>query len=218
MVLMSSTPRVYGGVDGDRRAADRRSKLLAAGLDLLGSTEPNPTLTVRGVCKQSGLVARYFYESFDDGDALVVAVYDDVIADVVRSTLAALASAEADEIEQLRVGLGAIIDLIGEDPRKGRLLFNAAVTHPTLAQKRLETARMFSGLLAEQSQSFYGIGGSGSLQAVSRFLVGGLGETLTAWLHTDLDVTRDELVTLCAHIFQSSARLVLDSDALPQPG
>lgn len=217
MVAMSSTPRVYGGVEGDRRAADRRNKLLAAGLDILGSTELNPALTVRGVCKQSGLVARYFYESFDNGDAFVVAVYDAVIGDIVTTTLAALATAETDELDQLRAGLGAIIDLISEDPRKGRLLFNAAVTHPTLAQKRLATAQMFSGLLADQSQSFYRIGASGSLHAVARFLVGGLGETLTAWLHGDLDMTRDEMVTLCAGIFQSSARLVLGSDALHPP-
>ncbi len=205
---MATTRRVYGGIDGDRRAAERRDKLLAAGLDMLGSTEPNPTLTVRGVCRQAGLVARYFYESFDDGDALVVAVYNEVIGEVVTTTLAALAKAGPDELQRLRVGLGTILDLIGDDPRKGRLLFNAAVTHPALAKKRLETARMFGGLLAEQSQSFYRIGASGALQTVSRFLVGGLGETLTAWLHGDVEMTRDELIDLCAGIFQSSARLV----------
>jgi AcrR family transcriptional regulator len=205
---MATPRRVYGGIDGDRRAAERRDKLLAAGLDMLGSTEPNPTLTVRGVCRNAGLVARYFYENFDDGDALVVAVYEEVIGEVVTTTLAALAKAGPDELQRLRVGLGTILDLIGEDPRKGRLLFNAAVTHPALAMKRLETARMFGGLLAEQSQSFYRIGASGALQTVSRFLVGGLGETLTAWLHGDVEMTRDELIELCAGIFQSSARLV----------
>src|SRR3546814_8101517 len=69
MVFMNDQPRSYGGVDGALRVAQRREALIEAGLELMGSAEPE--LTVRGVCKKAGVAARYFYESFTDRDALM---------------------------------------------------------------------------------------------------------------------------------------------------
>ena len=85
MVFMNDQPRSYGGVDGALRVAQRRGALIEAGLELMGSAEPE--LTVRGVCKKAGVAARYFYESFTDRDALMSAVYDTVITDIAVSTL-----------------------------------------------------------------------------------------------------------------------------------
>lgn len=212
MVPMTTSARVYGGVDADHRASERRARLLEAGLELLGSGDSGASPTIRAMCAKADLGPRYFYESFTDGDALVVSVYDEVIQDVVMSTLAALASAGTEERKQIEVGLTAIVAVVADDPRKGRVLFDAAITHTALAQKRLESARMFSGLLAAQAQSFYGIEASGALDTVSRFLVGGLGETLTAWQHGDLELTPEELVAVCADLFQSSAAALLSRE------
>lgn len=206
---MSKPARVYGGIDAAQRAAERRQKFLDAGLEILGADSNTATLTVRGVCKQAGLVARYFYESFADGDALVVAVYEDVIQSIVVTTLAALGEAPEDEREQIRIGLSTIIGQIAEDPRRGRLLFGTAAVHPALVQKRLEMSRMFADLLADQAQAHYGVEQKPSLDAVSRFLVGGFGETLTAWQHGDLDLSQDALVDLCIDLFLSSASVLL---------
>src|SRR3546814_6343082 len=49
MVFMNDQPRSYGGVDGALRVAQRREALIEAGLELMGSAEPE--LTVRGVCR-----------------------------------------------------------------------------------------------------------------------------------------------------------------------
>ncbi len=201
----SASVRPYGGVNADQRAADRRERLLEAGLDLLGSADESVTLTVRGVCTQSGVVARYFYESFADSDSLAVEVYEQVIHDLVDQTLTALTKSSMDEQEQIRAGVGAIVEHLTADPRRGRLIFGTALTHPALAAKRLEMVRMFAGLLAAQAESFYETDRTARLDAVARFLVGGFGETLTAWQHGDLDVSQDELVDLCVALFASSA-------------
>lgn len=204
--MTSSTPaRPYGGVDAARRVSDRRERLLEAGLDLLGSSDEGTTLTVRGVCARAGLVARYFYEGFSDSDELAVAVYEMVIQDLVTGTLAALEEATNDEREQIRVGLTAIVGHLAADPRRGRLMFSTATTHPALVAKRLEIVGMFAGLLAAQAEAFYETEHSARLDAVARFLVGGFGETLTAWQHGDLDLTQDELVEVCIELFAASA-------------
>ena len=82
--------RPYRGVDAADRLAERRARLLEAGLDILGSDSDLSELTVRGICRQAGVTARYFYESFTDKDDLVASVYDWVIADIAASTQAAL--------------------------------------------------------------------------------------------------------------------------------
>ncbi len=60
--------RVYSGVEVDERVAQRRSRLLEAGLDILGDPRGDDDLTLRVICRRSGLAQRYFYESFDDLD------------------------------------------------------------------------------------------------------------------------------------------------------
>ncbi|HEY4795002.1 MAG TPA: TetR family transcriptional regulator, partial [Mycobacterium sp.] len=84
-----TSARPYGGVDAADRLATRRARLLEAGLDLLGG-DVAADLTVRGVCRQAGVAARYFYESFADKDEFVGAVFDSVIAELAFTTQAAV--------------------------------------------------------------------------------------------------------------------------------
>ena len=69
------TPSRWNGLSTEERQRERRQLLIEAALDLL-ATEGSSGTTVRAVCAQARLNPRYFYESFDELDALVVAVYD----------------------------------------------------------------------------------------------------------------------------------------------
>ena len=202
MVLMNDQPRSYGGVDGALRVAQRRETLIEAGLELMGSTEPE--LTVRGVCKKAGVAARYFYESFTDRDALMSAVYDTVITDIAVSTQAAVDAAETERAKAL-AGIANIVRTIANDPRRGRLLFSSALTSPVLAEKRRASTTIFIGLLAANAKTFYRLNDSGHLTLTATFLVGGLAQTLSAWLDGYIDVTEEELVAECAAILLAPA-------------
>jgi len=204
-----STIRTYGGVAGEQRTAERRERLMASGLELLGSAD-DAGLTVRGVCKESGLIARYFYESFDDIDALAVALHDQVITDLVAHALGRLGTAGADPDAQLRTGLEAIIEHLADDPRRGRVLFVAPLTMPVLVARRPETVTMFAGLLRAQATEFVDLSDS-SFETTARFLVGGFGEVLTSWQDGTLDVTQDELVERCYVMFRG----IVDAVAPP---
>jgi AcrR family transcriptional regulator len=100
---------MYGGQEGDARRAERRAQLIEAGLDLLGSDDGDHTLSVRGVCKRAGLATRYFYESFTDRDALIVAVYDHVVQRIATSTLEAVSTAGPGEREIVEAGVRNIV-------------------------------------------------------------------------------------------------------------
>ncbi|HEY9266188.1 MAG TPA: TetR/AcrR family transcriptional regulator, partial [Mycobacterium sp.] len=140
--------RPYRGVEAPQRIAGRRRRLLEAGLDLLGKTVPGD-LTVRAICSQSGLAARYFYESFADKDVFVGAVFDWVVADIAATTQAAVAAAPPRE--QSRAGMANIVRTISDDARVGRLLFSARLANPVVVRKRAESGALFALLSGQHA-------------------------------------------------------------------
>lgn len=196
MDYMTDLPRSYGGVDGAQRVAQRRQTLIDAGLTLMGAVQPH--LTVRGVCKEAAVAARYFYESFTDLDDLTAAVYDTVVTELAVSTQAVVDAAAETEQDKVLAGIAHLVRTVAQDPRRGRLLFSSALTSPVLVEKRRESTMLFVGLLAANARTFFRLSESGQLTLTATFLVGGLAQTLTAWLDGYVDVSEDELVTQCA--------------------
>lgn len=184
--------RPYGGVHARERVAQRRRQLLDAGLELLGGASQPPELTVRAICGQAGVSARYFYESFTDKDQLVAAVFDWVIADIAATTQAAVASAPRDE--QNRAGIANLVRTIADDDRVGRLLFNAQLSNPVLARKRAELGGVFAQLSGQHVRGAYQLPENEGINAVTHFVVGGVGQTIGAWVSGDIKLEQAEVV------------------------
>ena len=186
---------VYAGVSAEDRRAERRARLLEAGLDLVGS-DGWQAAGVRAICARAGLTPRYFYESFDNRETLLVAVFDAISEEaatrVVEAVLAAPDQAEAKS----RAAVAAFVDLLEEDPRKARVMFVEAMGIEALERRRHEVLRMFARIIREQGQAFYGPapGAERILDTTAFLLAGGLAELLLAWLDGELSSTRDELV------------------------
>ena len=79
--------RAYGGLSPEDRVAARRARLVQAGAALFGTQGLRAT-TVRSVCTEAGLTDRYFYESFASLEALLAAVYVDMMAGLRQRLLA----------------------------------------------------------------------------------------------------------------------------------
>lgn len=73
--------RQYGGVDADQRRQERREKFLAAGLEAFG-TNGYAKSTIKEICQLAGLTERYFYESFENKEDLLCAVYRRLITEM----------------------------------------------------------------------------------------------------------------------------------------
>jgi AcrR family transcriptional regulator len=189
--------RPYAGVDAADRLADRRDRLLQAGIQLLGSNlDPSPddggALTVRSVCVEAALATRYFYESFTGKDQFIGSVFDWVVAELATTTQAAVAAAPADE--QTRAGLTNIVATIEADPRIGRLIFGTAVSNPVVIRKRRETEAIFVMLAGQHVEALTQRPADERTKAFAFFVVGGVTQTVSAWLAGDLRLTTDELV------------------------
>lgn len=185
--------RPYRGVDAAARLAQRRGRLLTAGLDLLGAEGAEATdLTVRAVCSQAGLAARYFYESFTDKDHFVSAVYDWVVGGIATSTQAVVAA--APPAEQTGAAMGNVVRTIAEDPRVGRLLFSSELANEMVARKRVESTTFFAILLGQQAEAALNLEANEILRATANFAVGGVAQTISAWLAGELRLSPEQLI------------------------
>ncbi|MGZ6777793.1 MAG: TetR/AcrR family transcriptional regulator [Mycobacterium sp.] len=202
--------RPYGGVEASERLIQRRRRLLDAGLDLLGADHTESELTVRAVCKRAGLTARYFYESFTDKDQFVAAVFDAAVADIAASTQAAVAT--SPPAEQNRAGLANLVRTVSADSRIGRVLFDSRLSDPVILRKRGDLGRIFAVLAGQHVESSLRFGPSSRAEAVVRFVVGGVGQTLSAWLAGDIALSQEQLIDQLTAILERLADPALYTD------
>ena len=184
--------RTYRGIAAPQRLAERRRRFLEAGLDLLGATYDE--LTVRAICRSSGIATRHFYEAFTDKDEFVAAVFDSVIAAIATTTQAAVAA--VPPAEQNRAGITNLVRTIGEDARIGRLLFDPQLSNAVLVRKRAELGGFFAVLAGQHAQTVLAQDESDQIKAVAHFIVGGVNQTIHGWLTGAIALSGDELIEL----------------------
>jgi AcrR family transcriptional regulator len=195
--------RPYRGIQAADRQAQRRARLLDAGLTILGTESGPDALTVRGVCATAGVSARYFYESFADRDDFVGAVYDWVIAELATTTQSAVDAVLV--AEQARAAMTTIVRTIAGDPRWARLLFSADLADPVVVRKRDESATLLAMLLDQHVRRVLQLPGDDRVRATCHFTVGGVGQVITAWLAGKLALTPDELIDRLASLLDQIA-------------
>ncbi len=194
----------WKGVSQDDRQAERRRLLLDAGFDLLGTAGVAGT-TVRGVCETAKLNPRYFYESFADLDALLVAVFDQVSVEALDVMLRAVAECEPEPepLEVTRAGVGSFVRFVTDDPRRAQVLFIEGLGNEALARRRLEAMLELVDLFRREAARAAGGAveeDSATLVAIS-LVVGGMAELLITWLQGRLEVTIDELIEDASLLF-----------------
>jgi AcrR family transcriptional regulator len=195
--------RLWGGTTLADRRAGRREKLLAAGLDLLGTDEAGG-VSVRAVCRRAQLTERYFYESYSDRDALVVAVYDEVAAEAQRVLIEATAGLEEQEAVA-RAAVEAMVGLILDDPRKGRVLLLAPITEPRLAGRGM---RFIPAVIDMVREHLSRDASEQDRAMIATGLIGALMGLFHGFLAGTLDgVTREQFVEHCVKLLVTVDRL-----------
>jgi hypothetical protein len=123
---------------------------------------------------------------------LVSAVFDSVTADIAAATQAAMAAAPPNE--QTRAGMGNIVRTVEADPRIGRLLFGTEPVDATLAGKRAESEALFVMLSGQYVGDVLRVEANERIKATARFAVGGVAQTISAWLSGTVTLTTEQLI------------------------
>jgi AcrR family transcriptional regulator len=200
--------RSYGGRSAPERRASRRRRFLAAGLQLFGTTGYAGT-SVKALCAEAGLSERYFYESFADREALLVAVYDDVVARVLGAVALAMSSAGSDPVDRGRAGFEAFFDVLSGDPRMARVqVLELIGVSPGAERHRRETMHAFADVIAAGLRELAPTPAAAEptrLQLTSIALVGATNELLADWLLGTVQETPAALAAYCSDLSVASA-------------
>lgn len=192
---------VYRGVSAEDRAAERRARLLAATLAVWA--DPGTRTTMTAVCAEAGLTERYFYESFANLDEALTAVMDEIAAEIEQATVAAVEAAGEETADRVYASMRAFVQLLVDDPRKGRVAIIESVGSPVLRQRRTELLRYLAFRSAEEARTRLGLPRRGDREdeVAGLLFIGGMAELVTAWLDGTLAATPEEIVQAAARSF-----------------
>ena len=178
----------HRGVSAQERAAERRERLLEATLGVWADPEVSTTMT--NVCARAGLSERYFYESFcqprrrPDRGARPGRHRDRDEDPGGRGPGRAGPAARA------LASVSAFVQLLVDDPRRGRVAIVEAAAMPSLRPRRTELMRHFAHRTAESAREL-GLSplGGPEDELAGLLFIGGVAELVTAWLDGVVDAT-----------------------------
>lgn len=187
----------YRGLPAHVRREQRRQLLIEAGLDGLHE-DGLVGVSVRSICARSRLTPRYFYESFADLDALLVAIIDSIADEITAATLVAIGDQDTLR-DKVQAAIAAACRVVFDDRRKATAVLSSASGHDPLRERRHDHIVGFAdtAVLALPSWS----GSAEEIRATALFLVGGAVEMIEAVLSGLLPLTPEALVAQLAAIW-----------------
>jgi AcrR family transcriptional regulator len=119
--------RTYGGRSAADRRAERRERLMAAGLQLFG-TEGYAASSIEKLCTHAGVSTRNFYEEFNSREDLLIALHAQVNERSFRAVTGAFEGAcDAALAERFELAIRTFIQTMASDPRWARLAYVEAI-------------------------------------------------------------------------------------------
>jgi AcrR family transcriptional regulator len=205
---MAESGRVYGGVSASDRRAERRRRLLDAGLELFG-TRGVAEVTIGDVCVEAGLAKRYFYDQFDGLDDFVDAVIDDVVQ---RLQARVIGERSPDDPEWPRRRLATFVESVSEDPRVARLLLveTFGANGSLAALRQAVVHRAVESIVADflPADAPARPADDRKLRMAAFALSGAAAELILAWLQHDVKASADEIVDYLVGLFRQTPALV----------
>lgn len=206
---VAESGRRYAGESAADRLARQRRQFLDAGLELFGSVGYRAT-TVRMLCRQAGLIDRYFYKNFTDTEDLLAAIHteslDQIQAVVVEAIQTALASGDADTIfeagldaffrafENSRVARVCWLEVLGVSPRIDAL-YTARIEQFADLLVSVAKGLLPRWELSDEEAHFTGIA-----------LIGAISQSAMQWLLSDYRAARSTLVSANARVLRGLIR------------
>ena len=198
--------RIYGGENQEARRARRRQQFLDAGLQVFG-TVGFRAATVRLLCKQAELTDRYFYESFDTTEDLLIGVYRqqcDALAHRVTAVLAG-AGAEVDFRKGIEAGLDEVFTQVS-DPRVARVIWVEVMgISPRVDKMYIDTMDAFGDLVMTMARQRYqrlGIDDPDEVRMLGLALAGAVSQCVLHWLLGGYRESKASMVAATARVFR----------------
>ncbi len=214
-----ATGRRYKGADPAERVAQRRAKILAAGIDLF-ATRGYPQTTMAMLSVASGVPHRYLSQLFPSKEDLLREIYLAISKQVMEAVLLARRSPGASPIEQIRRDVDVACRAFLADERSLRInCLEVVGVSQAFEQLRRQVIREFSRLIEDEIQQFVGAGllpDQADYASAALGLVGAFHELMTEWVLTP--ASRRPAATVLVEQVQEFFRGMLLAALHPGPG
>jgi AcrR family transcriptional regulator len=206
----SELVRPWRGKSPEQRVAERREQLLDAALEVF-TTQGFHRSRVRDVCRQAGLTERYFYESFAGKEALLIALAERIVADLLAAAAPGIALVERDLDAAVDAASGAVVRSLTDDPRRARILFVevVGVSREIEDQRRAIIGGLAGVVRAAAAQAFGPwVLESVETELISRAVIGAAQELLVAHVRGELPLDQDDLIVNFGRVFRQAGPIV----------
>lgn len=201
-----ATPgRPYAGRAPDERRAERRKRLVDAGLQVFGTTRWDEA-GIALLCATARVGTRAFYEEFDSREALLLEVAAAIVLEGAGELQAALAAAPVSLEEKVRAGLSAYLRFLTEDPRRARVAYGAVPAAGGLLADRHRASTAFAELIATEAADLGVATRAVGNPLLALALTGAAGELLGYWAATTPPPPIEPIVEELVALFVSALR------------
>jgi AcrR family transcriptional regulator len=202
---LSPAGRAYAGESLAERVARRRQCFLDAGLQVFGTTGYR-TATVRQLCREAELTDRYFYESFEHTEDLLVAVYEREFDHLMQTVWTALqgASPNDDFMGVIEHGINALFDM-ASDPRVARVCWLEVLgVSARVDRVYTRTIERFADLVVSFARTrFEDLSlGDDESRMLGIALIGAVSQPVTHWLLGGYREDRATMVAATSRVFR----------------
>lgn len=140
--------RRYGGRSPDERIEERRRRLLDTALTLFCERGYAKT-PIETLCQEAKVTTRHFYQQFKGREALLAALYDEIMTAAFDAIDAALLDESGEPLERVEIAVGTFIHFSLDDPRRARLCMLETVgVSDELEQHRRAFMQRFAARIA----------------------------------------------------------------------
>ena len=192
--------RLYGGLRSEERRAERRMRLINAAVRVYGEVGYR-NATIRAVCEAAELTERYFYESFANSEALLIAAYTHVTDELHAEMEAAGADFGDDAEGRIMAVLTLYFTRLRENPQPARVfLLEIVGISPAVDIIRMNAVKVMSRVLVPASGDQFRVGKNASSSLLATGMIGAVISIALRWVSQDYPQPTEDVVAAAAVI------------------
>lgn len=124
--LVRKKPRRYNGRTTEELKAERRQRLLDAGLELF-SGRGYANTPIELICSTAKVTTRHFYQQFEGREALLKALLLQILDEAAQRLISNLGNESEPLMERMTQAVRSGSDYLLEDPRRARIVCIEAI-------------------------------------------------------------------------------------------
>lgn len=201
--------RAYGGLTKVERDAQREQRLLDSALTLF-CEQGYANTRIEELCRHAKVTARHFYQQFGTKEALLLALYRQIISRLTSAVASVMTSPpESDMTPQVRRAVDALVQHYLQDQRLARIgVLEVVGASPAIELERRRSIANFAAVVEGYLNNLMALGKlpQRDYKLTALALVGGINELMADWLTREAPYPIETLSEEIMHIVLNFVR------------